>query len=509
MYLLKTDVGESLGREGGPREISVTGIGKCYAGVPVLNDITLVIPEGEIHGILGENGAGKSTLLKIIGGAVTADSGTLRLNGKPVKVSSPRDSIAHGISLISQELSLIPNRTVLENVFLGRWSNTVGLVVGGRDREHFTRLIGETGFDLDADAVVSRLSMGQAQQVEILKALARGARILCMDEPTAVLNEMEKANLLGVIRRLSAAGTTVILVSHYLQEVLEVCDRVTILRDGRHISTAAASDHTPESLVSLMVGREVDFLMPDVPPVSADAATVLNVNGVCSDAVQDISLTVRQGEIVGLAGLVGSGRSEALLALFGADKISAGSVSVNGRRVRPNSIRAAIKAGIALVPESRKDQGLVTSRSVSENIALATLGIRSVAGFVRGAAEKAAVADVSASVDLRGVRAGATIASLSGGNQQKALFAKWLLYPPAVLLVDEPTRGVDVAAKSRIHSMIVELAAKGTAVVVVSSELEEVIGLSHRVNVMRKGRLVAEFDRNAARDDVMASAFLK
>lgn len=510
MNSLMVDVGERSGEDMNPvRGISVTGTGKRYAGIPVLNDISLMIAEGEIHGILGENGAGKSTLLKIIGGAVMADSGTLRLNGTPIKVSSPRDSIAHGISLISQELSLIPNRTVLENVFLGRWANTAGLVQSRRDREHFTGLIRETGFELDPDMVVSRLSIGQAQQVEILKALARGATILCMDEPTAVLNEMEKANLLRVIRRLSAAGTTIILVSHYLEEVLDICDRVTILRDGRHISTADASDHNPESLVSLMVGREVDLLMPDVPPVRSGAATVLEARGICSNSVQDISIIVRRGEILGLAGLVGSGRSETLLALFGADKVSAGSVAVNGQRVRPNSIRDAIKAGIALVPESRKDQGLVMSRSVVENIALATLGIRSAAGFVSRAAENKAVADISAAVDLRGVRADSPIAGLSGGNQQKALFAKWLLAPPKVLLVDEPTRGVDVAAKSRIHSMIIELAAKGTAVVVVSSELEEVIGLSHRVNVMRRGSIVAEFDRNASRDDVMASAFLK
>lgn len=492
-----------------PRGISVAGTGKRYAGVPVLNDINLTIAEGEIHGILGENGAGKSTLLKIIGGAVTADSGSIFLNGKKVKIATPRDSIAHGISLISQELSLIPNRTVLENVFLGRWANTAGLVTGRQDRDSFTALIRETGFELDPDTVVSQLSIGHAQQVEILKALARGATILCMDEPTAVLNEMEKANLLRVIRRLSAAGTTIILVSHYLEEVLDVCTRVTILRDGSHISTADASEHTPASLVSLMVGREVDYLVPDLPPVATGAATVLEVQGICSSAVQDISLTVRQGEILGLAGLVGSGRSETLLALFGAEKVSAGSVVVNGQRIRANSIRDAINAGIALVPESRKDQGLVMSRSVVENIALATLHIRSRAGFVLSTAEKQAVARMSTAVDLRGARPGSPIEGLSGGNQQKALFAKWLIHPPAVLLVDEPTRGIDVAAKTRIHKMIIDLAAKGTAVVVVSSELEEVIGLSHRINVMRRGRIVAEFDRNASRDDVMTSAFLK
>ena len=362
---------------------------------------------------------------------------------------------------------------------------------------------------MDPRAIVGTLPIGQAQQVEILKALARGAKVLCMDEPTAVLNEAEKAQLLQVIRNLASSGTTVILVSHYLEEVLGLVDRVTVLRDGRHIVTEDAAGHTPESLVGLMVGREVDFLIPEIPPVPAGAKTVFEAVGLTSTRVKDVSFTVRQGEILGLAGLVGSGRSETLLAAFGADRVTAGYVEINGQRIRGNSIREAIKAGIGLVPESRKEQGLVMSRPASENIALPTLSGRSLGGLVRVGREKAAVAGITRSVDLRGARKGSPIANLSGGNQQKALFAKWLLNPPAVLMVDEPTRGVDIAAKALIHGLIVELAAKGTAVIVVSSELEEVIGLSHRIHVMRQGRIVAEFDRNASRDEVMTSAFLK
>lgn len=489
--------------------ISVNHIGKRYGGTTVLKDVSLTIAPGEIHGILGENGAGKSTLLKIIGGAVVADSGSMEFHGQTVKISSPRDSIAHGVSLISQELALIPNRTVLENVFLGRWAHSGGVVRTGSDAEHFARLVQETGFDLDPYALVSWLPIGQAQQVEILKALARGARVLCMDEPTAVLNEAEKANLLAVIRRLAAAGTTVILVSHYLDEVLELCDRVTILRDGAHIATDDASEHTPQSLVSLMVGRDITLLLPGLPQVPETSEVVLSATGLTNRSIHGVSLKVRRGEILGLAGLVGSGRSETLLAIFGADRVTAGQVEIAGRRVPGNSIRSAIKSGIALVPESRKEQGLVMSRPVAENIALATLGARSRAGFVIGSKERRAVTAISKAVDMRGARRGSAVGMLSGGNQQKALFAKWLLDPPAVLLVDEPTRGVDIAAKALIHGMIIDLAAKGTAVVVVSSELEEVIGLSHRINVMRKGRIVAEFDREASRDDIMASAFLK
>ncbi|MDQ0028531.1 sugar ABC transporter ATP-binding protein [Arthrobacter bambusae] len=490
-------------------EISVAGIGKRYGSSTVLQGVTLSIAPGEIHGIMGENGAGKSTLLKILGGAIVADSGTVALDGRTVRITAPRDSISNGISLISQELALIPGLSVLENVFLGRWSNTGSLLRSRKDAAHFARLLEETGFTLDPRAIVGTLPIGQAQQVEILKALARGAKVLCMDEPTAVLNEAEKAQLLQVIRKLASSGTTVILVSHYLEEVLGLVDRVTVLRDGRHIVTEDAAGHTPESLVGLMVGREVDFVIPEIPPVPAGAKTVFEAVGLTSTKVKDVSFTVRQGEILGLAGLVGSGRSEALLAAFGADRITAGHVEINGRRIRGNSIREAIKAGIGLVPESRKEQGLVMSRPASENIALPTLSDRSLGGLVRVGREKTAVAGITRSVDLRGARKGAPIANLSGGNQQKALFAKWLLNPPAVLMVDEPTRGVDIAAKALIHGLIVELAARGTAVIVVSSELEEVIGLSHRIHVMRQGRIVAEFDRNASRDEVMTSAFMK
>lgn len=508
MAIQQLEKHEHASRKTAP-EITVSGIGKRYGATTVLKDVTLSVTPGEIHGIMGENGAGKSTLLKILGGAIMADTGTMELDGHPVRITTPRDAISHGISLISQELALIPNLSVLENVFLGRWSNRGSLLSPNRDSEHFARLLEETGFELDPRATVGNLPIGQQQQVEILKALARGAKVLCMDEPTAVLNEAEKEKLLRVIKRLARTGTTVLIVSHYLEEVLGLVDRVTVLRDGQHIITEDAAGHTPESLVRLMVGREVDFLVPDVPPVSSEAGTVVRVAGLTSAKVKDISLEVRRGEILGIAGLVGSGRSETLLAIFGADRTTGGHVEINGRRIRPSSIRDAIKAGIALIPESRKEQGLVMSRPVAENIALSTLPARSWAGFVRAQRERTAVKDVSKSVDLRGARPGQPVANLSGGNQQKALFAKWLLNPPAVLLVDEPTRGVDIAAKARIHSIIAELAAKGTAVIVVSSELEEVLGLSHRIHVMRHGRIVAEFDRNASRDEVMTSAFLK
>lgn len=490
-------------------EISVRGISKTYGPTTVLDQVDLVIAPGEVHAILGENGAGKSTLLKILGGAITADGGELLLDGERVHISAPRDAISHGITLISQELALVPMRSVLENVMLGRWSNRGGWVSPQPDLELFNGLRERTGFDLDPNAIVGDLSVGRQQQVEILKALARGARVLCMDEPTAALNEAEKAQLLTVIRSIAATGTTIVIVSHFLEEVLALADRITVLRDGKLVETGDVGRYTPESIVPLMVGREVDPIDDELPPIDPDAAIVLTLEGFTTHSVRHVDLEVRRGEIVGLAGLVGSGRSDLLLGTFGASRGRGGTVRVAGQVLPPNSIVAAIRSGIALIPESRKEQGLILGRPVNENVALVTLAQRATLGWVRLRSEKKAVDAVASDVDLRGVRAGTVVSDLSGGNQQKALFAKWLIRPPALLLIDEPTRGVDIAAKARIHALVRGLAARGTAVLVVSSELDEVIRLSHRVLVMRHGRIVDEFDRSARPDDIITSAFMK
>ncbi|RZT60905.1 monosaccharide ABC transporter ATP-binding protein (CUT2 family) [Microcella alkaliphila] len=502
---------ELIAQHGSPSapQIEVRGVSKVYGPTTVLDDVNLTISPGEIHAILGENGAGKSTLLKVIGGAITATSGSLLLDGEPVTLGSPRDAIRHGITLISQELAVIPQRSVMENVMLGRWSHRAGFAHLAADRVRFDDLLDRTGFTLDPDATVGELPLGIQQQVEILKALARGARVLCMDEPTAALNDVEKELLLRVVREIADRGTTIIIVSHFLEEVLGLADRVTVLRDGKLIETNEASAYTPASIVSLMVGREVDPI--DQPPaeVSPLAQTVVDVERLETRHVHDISFALREGEIVGLAGLVGSGRSDVLLGLLGAEPRRAGTIRIRGAEVKENSVSSAIASGMALVPESRKDQALLLGRSVTENVALGTLAQRSFGGWVRRRVERAEVSRVSADVDLRGVGPDTLTVDLSGGNQQKALFARWLLHPPALLMVDEPTRGVDVAAKARIHSLIRDLAARGTAVLVVSSELDEVIRLSHRVLVMRHGRIVDEFDRSARPSDILTSAFTK
>ncbi|MDQ1542141.1 MAG: ribose transport system ATP-binding protein [Actinomycetota bacterium] len=487
--------------------IALRGIGKSYSGVTVLHDIDLDIAPGEVHSLVGENGAGKSTLLKILGGAIRADEGTVSFDGDQVTIGKPRDAIAQGVSLISQEGALVPALSVLENVFLAKWNNSAGIRRSGSDLRRFESLIEMTGFDVDPRARADRLSIGTQQQVEILRSLARDARVLALDEPTAVLAEHEKENLLALIRRVAAGGTTVILVSHFLTEVLSVADRITVMRDGALVVTDDARNLTPSTLVRHMVGREVDVLYPDPAPVPDDAPVRLSARGLSRGVVNNVGLTVRAGEILGIAGLVGSGRTETLRLLFGADRPTAGAVEVDGRVLTRTSPRRSIAAGIAMVPESRKEQGLVMKRSVRDNVALASLNARRIGPVVRRATERRAVEKAAAAVDIRAADKSAPIETLSGGNQQKALFAKSLLLSPQVLLVDEPTRGVDVAAKAQIHRLIIELAADGMAVVCVSSEIEELLALSHRVLVLRHGHPAGDFPRGTPREIVIAAAF--
>jgi simple sugar transport system ATP-binding protein/ribose transport system ATP-binding protein len=489
--------------------VEVVGISKRFGGVQALADISLTIERGEIHGLVGENGAGKSTLGKIIAGASTPDEGELRVAGRAVSYRAPRDALADGLTLIAQEISLVPARSVIENVYLGREASTLGWVDRGELRRRFAELNRRAGFDLPADAPAGTLRLADQQKVEILRALARGAELIVMDEPSAALTADESARLFEIVRGLKKQGTTIVYVSHFLDEVLSLVDTVTVLKDGKLVRTSPAAVETPDRLVTAMLGRSLELAFPEKAFPPPDAPVVLSVRGLAREGViHDVSLDVRASEIVGLAGLIGSGRSEVARAIFGADRRDAGDIELDGRRLTARTPQQAIRAGVAMLPESRKDQGLHMERSLVENVTLPHLADVSKALFIKTRSEQRRAATLMRDVDVRAERPTARVATLSGGNQQKVLFAKWLFRRPKLLIADEPTRGVDVGAKQAIYRLIQSLAAEGMAVLLISSEHEEVLGLAHRVLVMRAGSVVAEFDgHDVSEDQVMNAAF--
>ncbi len=489
--------------------VEVVGISKRFGGVQALADVSVTIERGEIHGLVGENGAGKSTLGKIIAGAFTPDEGELRVAGRTVSYRAPRDALADGLTLIAQEISLVPARSVIENVYLGREASTLGWVDRRELRRRFAELNGRAGFDLPADAPAGTLRLADQQKVEILRALARGAELIVMDEPSAALTADEGARLFEIVRGLKRQGTTIVYVSHFLDEVLSLVDVVTVLKDGKLVRTSPAAVETPDRLVTAMLGRSLELAFPEKAFPPPDAPVVLSVRGLAREGViHDVSLEVRAGEIVGLAGLIGSGRSEVARAIFGADRRDAGDVELDGRRLMARTPQQAIRAGVAMLPESRKDQGLHMERTLVENVTLPHLGDVSKALFIKTRSEQRRAAKLMRDVDVRAERPTARVATLSGGNQQKVLFAKWLFRRPKLLIADEPTRGVDVGAKQAIYRLIQSLAAEGMAVLLISSEHEEVLGLAHRVLVMRAGSVVAEFDgHDVTEDQVMNAAF--
>jgi ABC-type sugar transport system ATPase subunit len=484
-------------------------ISKRFGGVRAVVDASITIAPGSVHGLVGENGAGKSTLAKVLVGIYQPDSGDLFVNGQRVTFHSPRDALAAGIATIAQEIALVPARTVEENVLLGLEPSVAGFLRGREQHRRFVELNERTRLGLRGGAVVGELRTAEQQKVEILRAIARDAHLIVMDEPTAALTRNESEHLLEIIRELARAGTSIVLISHDLNEVLSVSDVVTVMRNGRIVRTARASEETEAGLVAGMVGREVTLTFPPKQPPPADAPVVLEAQGLSRRGVlEDVSLSIRVGEILGLAGLVGSGRTEVARAVFGADAVDEGNVLVDGRPVRVRGPRQAARLGIAMLPESRKEQGLVMIRPVRENVTLATLPEFAYAGVVIRYRERRRTRELIRDLDVRGASIDAPVVTLSGGNQQKALFAKWLVRRPRVLIADEPTRGVDIGAKHQIYELIVRLAAEGMAILLISSELEEVLGLAHRVLVMRRGRIVAELDHEqATMDRVVSAAF--
>lgn len=469
--------------------IGVEAIGKRFGGVVALDDVTVDIAPGSVHALVGENGAGKSTLGKIIGGVLGPDTGTLLVNGKRTRYRGPRNALADGIAVISQELALVPARSVAENVFLnaGHTPTRSGLL------RRYAALEERIGFGIPGSATVGSLRLADQQKVEIMRALARDTRVIVMDEPTAVLNAEESEALREVVRGLREAGTTVVYVSHFLEEVLAVSDTVTILRNGRLVRTGPTTAETTTSLVSGMIGQPLDTAIPPKPEVAPDAPERIRVSGLTSSRrFTDVSFVVRRGEILGIAGVVGSGRSEIARALVGADRPTAGTISIDGEAVDVTNPARACRNGLVMVPESRKTQGLVLEHDVTANVVIPRLGQLGRLGFSRartlsGAARQA--------VELAGApsdRLRERVGTLSGGNQQKVLFAKWLATRPRALIADEPTQGVDVAAKKAIYRMMFDLVAEGMSIVLISSDLDELLGLSHRVLVLRRGEVVGE-----------------
>jgi len=486
--------------------IELRGVGKSFGGLPVLSDIDLALEPGSVHALVGENGAGKSTLSKIIAGIYTADTGALVVDGEEQRFTTPREALDRGIAAIAQELALVPSLSVAENVYLGREPRTLGWVSRRRLRKEYLALAERTGFTLDPDTLVGSLRTADQQKVEILRALARGASLIIMDEPTAALSAHDTELLHAVVRQLAASGHTVLLISHFLSEVLELCDTVTILRDGRLIRTAPAAEETEATLIEGMLGRTLGSVFPPKPAAPAEGEPVLSVSDLVGPGVNGVSLSIRPGEIVGLAGLVGAGRSEIAHAIYGAVRRDGGTVEVSGVACAPG-IPAALRSGIFLIPESRKEQGLVLGRPIRQNVTLSNLGQVATAGWLRPGREGGQAREILERVTVAGDDR-RSVSALSGGNQQKVLFARALQRPRKVLIADEPTRGVDVGSRRAIYDLIVEQAAQGIGVLVISSDVEEVLGLAHRILVVRSGRIVGEFSgEQMTEENIITAAF--
>lgn len=491
--------------------LQMRGIVKQFPGARALDGVDLDIRAGEVHCLLGQNGAGKSTLIKVLAGAHQPDEGQILVDGQPVTIPTPVSALKLGVATMYQELDVVDGLTVAENIYLGHELATAGFTQRREATARTRDLMRRLGHgDISPHRDVGRMSAAGKQLVSMARALSHDARVIVMDEPSAVLDSEEVANLFRVVRELTAAGVAVVYISHRLEEIRQIGDRITVLKDGRTVATGlpAATTSTPD-LIRLMTGRTVEYAFPPRPPLPEDAAEVLRVEGLGLRGVfADVSFEVRAGEVVGLAGLVGSGRSEILETVFGARRATAGTVTVDGKALRPGTVAAAVDAGIGLSPEERKSQGLLLDEPVYRNITLSTFGRFASASFLDEGAERAVAREQIEALDLRPHDPDRAARTLSGGNQQKALLARWLVHGCRVLLLDEPTRGVDVGARAELYGLIRRLSAAGTAVVVVSSEIEEVLGLSDRVLVISEGRVVhagpaAEIDEHRVLDLVM------
>ncbi len=489
--------------------LALQGVSKSFPGVRALREVAFELRAGEVHALLGENGAGKSTLIKIVSGVHRPDAGQLLIDGQPAAFASPLDAQAAGIATIYQELLLFPELSVAENIFMGHPPRArLGAIDWQKMRAGAEAILASLEIhDLDVSSLVGGLSVGQRQRVEIAKALSQNARILIMDEPTAALAEADVVRLFGIVRMLRGRGVGIVYISHRMEEVFELSDRVTVLRDGAYVGTRVTAATSRDELITMMVGRTIDQLFPKSVAKLGDP--ILELRELRRQPLtRGISLTLRAGEIVGLAGLVGSGRSELAQVIFGITPAESGEILIAGEAARVGSPGAAKRLGIAYVPEDRGSQGLIRPMSLCHNVSMAVLGRLRQGPFVDQGAEADLAERSIRQFNIRASSRDQVVEQLSGGNQQKIVLGKWLATAPRILIMDEPTRGIDVGAKAEIHRLMSELAAKGLAILMISSELPEIMGMSDRILVMREGRLVAEFARDAASQEAIAAAMM-
>lgn len=484
--------------------LEVSGITKRFPGVLALENVSLTLGRGEVVAVLGENGAGKSTLMKILAGVQEADAGTVRMSGQRVSIRSVEEALEQGVSLIHQELNLADNLDVGANIFLGReprrWA---GMIDRAAIRREAGKYLTQVGLEVDPDEIVSGLTIGHQQMVEIAKALSVDARVLIMDEPTSSLSQKEADQLFVVIKELASKGVSIVYISHRLGEVQTLADRVVVLRDGKNVGELLREEVNHESMVKLMVGRDVSQFYPHEPHQPGE--TVLEVRDLISPAHSGhrLDFSLRRGEIVGLSGLVGAGRTELLQTLFGVTPALGGEILMDGKAQLIRSPIEAIDAGLALVPEDRKKQGLVLEMAVRENISLATLFRDQRKGFLNRSKEREISAQMIQDMNVKTPNEEQPVRLLSGGNQQKVVLGKWLAKDPKVLLLDEPTRGIDVGAKAEIYALMEALAKTGVAILFVSSEMEEILGMSDRTLVMHEGRLTGELHRSELSEEAV------
>jgi inositol transport system ATP-binding protein len=491
--------------------LRMSGVSKRFPGVKALENVHLEVGPAEIHALLGENGAGKSTLLKILSGAYSADLGTIELFGRPVAFATPNDAQQAGIVTIHQEFTLAPDMTIAENVFIGREPGT-RLFVSWRRLASETRAIAERiGLKRDPMTPVRDLSVAEQQLVEIARALSMRSRLIVMDEPTSALSEAEVANLVAIIRRLKAEGLSIIFVTHRLEEVFRLCDRYTVLRDGHYVGSGAVAETTVDAVIRMMVGRDVGALY-GARPIPEHGPVALEVEGLTRrrnprdpHAIEliDVSFRAHKGEILGLAGLVGAGRSETARAIFGADAFDHGVIRIDGKPVSFKSPRDAMAHGIGLVPEDRKRQALFLRLAIRTNITIASQKQVSRGWFIDERREEALIDEFRRQLSIRMAGPDQPAGLLSGGNQQKIVLARWLALRPKILIVDEPTRGIDVGSKVEVHNLLIEMAKSGIAVIVVSSELPEILAVSDRIVTMREGRVTGEIGRAEATQEIL------